>query len=193
MLERLEALARDSEVQEITGIFNGTTNFLLDRIARGSRRDEAIREAQDLGLAEADPSSDLEGWDVVHKLTLLSRLAFGSEPPTWIERSGLNVIPDYLVRAHAVAGRVIRLVGTVKRTPKGALARVRCQILDSDHVLASVRGAENAIEIRLADGRVELLRGLGAGRWPTAHAVMADIRDLSQRRSRRPLPKRLRA
>ncbi|MEZ6317820.1 MAG: homoserine dehydrogenase [Phycisphaerales bacterium] len=175
MLENLAILAREHEISSIVGVLNGTTNFILDHLARGSTYDHALDEAKRLGFAEADPSADVCGHDAAQKLCLLSRLAFDPELPIdAVEVSGL----DHLASDASEPGRgmVRRLVARASRTDDGGVfARVALEEVPEGSELARVRDEHNLVIVRLSDGRRALVGGRGAGRWPTAESVFGDV------------------
>lgn len=166
VLEAVERLAGD--VLSIEGVVNGTCNYVLDRLAEGHGWDEALRGAREAGFAEADPSDDLEGRDAASKLVLLARAAFGRSPI--VRREGIAGLDPAEVHAEAARGRRIRLVARCDGTD----AVVRPEALPPSHPLASTRDEENRVVVTTRTGTV-LLHGKGAGRWPTAESVLADL------------------
>jgi homoserine dehydrogenase len=179
MLEQVRRIAETQGVRALSGVVNGTTNFILDRLAEGASRDEALSEAQRLGFAEMDPSTDLDGSDAVHKLALLAHAAFGScLHPSQIERTGIEHFDAAAVHDAAASGLSVRLVAILEADSRGVKACVEPQFVDSDHVFAQTHNEENCLEIRTKTGEVVYVPGKGAGRWPTAEAVMADVFDI---------------
>lgn len=180
-LERIERLAGERGVASIEAILNGTTNAILDRVAAGVPFGDALAEAQARGYAESDPSADLDGRDAAEKLTLLARAAFGAEP------RAMRVV-GIRATTSAADARGVRLVA--RATPSDA--SVAPERLDDGHPLASVTGAANRLVATTLDGERVVVDGLGAGRWPTAEAVLADLLDAWRacsvpRPARRPL------
>jgi homoserine dehydrogenase len=170
-------------VAKIEGVLNGTSNFVLDRLAEGVPIEDAVAEAQGLGYAEADPTDDLSGLDAARKLTLLAREAFGvTLDPEQVPRAG-----DAAVKAWRPAGegRVGRLVASLRADGGRCSAKVELVSVDPVHPLARCRGADNAIVITLESGRTIELRGRGAGRWPTAESVVGDLLELWRGQERR--------
>jgi homoserine dehydrogenase len=167
----------------IDGIINGTTNTVLELVAGGLPFDEAVRSAQRSGLAEADPSRDLEGLDVADKLVILARQAWGATiTPEQVRRTPLTRETLAEATAAAAATEVVRYVATLEHTPAGIVARVAPTAVDPSHPLARVRNEWNALIVSTQSAfhaRVQLVRGKGAGRWPTAEAVVADALDLA--------------
>jgi len=186
VIETLRGLR--TPVAKIEGVLNGTSNFVLDRLAEGASLDEAVAEARSLGYAEADPTDDLSGRDAARKLTLLAREAFGETlDPEGIPRPGAAAVAAWRPGGD---GRVGRLIATVEATEGGCTAKVDLVPVEAAHPLAACRGANNAVVITLKNGRTIELQGKGAGRWPTAESVMGDLlelwRDQAPRLDRRP-------
>jgi len=179
MLEQVRHIADTHGIRALDGVVNGTTNFILDRLAEGVPRDEALREAQRLGFAELDPTTDLDGSDAAHKLALLAHAAFERcLHPSEIDRIGIEHFDAEAVHEAAESGLSVRLVASLQNGSDGVKARVEPQFLDRDHVFAQTHKEENCLEICSESGRVFYVRGKGAGRWPTAEAVMADVFDV---------------
>jgi homoserine dehydrogenase len=168
-LETLRRLA--GTVTSFSGVLNATSNYVLDRIAAGLSFDAAVREAQQAGYAEADPRLDLDGTDAAQKLVILTRAAFG-RAPQHLFQEGIE----------KVTGGGVRLVAT----SDGQRAEVRPVVLFPDHPLASCSGAENRLLIHRRDAPPLVLSATGAGRWPTAEAVLADLLDLARTPARQP-------
>jgi homoserine dehydrogenase len=175
----IEALRRLDGVTAIEGVMNGTCNFILCRMAEGWTFTDALAEAQAQGFAEADPSADLDGHDAADKLSILAREAFESVvPPPLIAKQSLRDLPLDAAAEAAAIGRVLRQVARCVRRPDGSVgADVRVVALPLDHPLAKVRNEENRFLVTDEAGRVHDLYGKGAGRWPTAAAVFADLMD----------------
>jgi homoserine dehydrogenase len=180
----LECLQRQTSVRSVEGVINGTCNFVLDELARGLSFDDAVALAQACGFAEADPSFDLDGRDVAFKLALLARAAFGAKlDPDTIERSGIaDLDPRHVFDLYA-SGRAVRLVASLKQTPEGLDARIAPVVLDASHPLAQAQREHNCVVIELANADRIVLRGKGAGRWPTTEAVFADLLSLVRERA----------
>lgn len=166
-------LAGDS-IERITGILNGTSNYVLSRMAEGFGFEDALRCAQERGFAEADPTLDVSGEDAAQKLRILAELAFEapvrSATTIGIEAITLNDIDDARRR-----GGVIRQIAEASRVPGGVALRVEPRFVTSGDALAHVLDERNAVVIRgRAVGDV-MLSGRGAGSMPTAAAVLADV------------------
>lgn len=180
-LPLLENLATwsDETIVELEGILCGTANFVLEKQDQGLPLDEAIAQAQRLGLAEADPSRDLDGRDAADKLAVIAdRLG---DAPLAVEAIPREDMRDGEHRP----GR--RQVARLRRTPNGWEASVRLVVPDADSPLLRARGRQNVSVTVFESGRREILLGDGAGRWPTAESVLADLLEIERRRGRRRL------
>lgn len=189
VLEAIGRIRDRHEIVRIDGIINGTTNTVLELVAAGRPFGEAVSIAQRAGLAEADPSRDLEGLDVADKLAVLARLAWGVElDPERVRRIGLNAESLAAATAGAAATEVVKFVATLERTGEGegggggagVSARVAPIAIDAAHPLAQTRHEWNALIVTTRSpfqAGTHTVRGKGAGRWPTAEAVFADVLD----------------
>ena len=171
-----EALAAD-RTTAIYGIVNGTANYILSRMANeGSDYDTVLKAAQAQGLAEADPTFDVDGIDSAHKLTLLIRLAFGGHVPfKQLPVEGIRRISELDMSYAREFGYVIKLLAIAKLRRNGIEARVHPTMVPRDHLLADVNGAYNALAVEGEALGSTLYFGLGAGMMPTATAVVADV------------------
>jgi len=179
VLETIAQVVRESAVTRVRAVINGTCNFILDELARHRTLQEAVILAQQRGFAEADPRTDLNGTDAAQKLCLIAHAAFGVPlSPDGVERNGIeDLAPDEVARAET-CGLRIRLVATCERTAGWIHARVRPERLELADYLAGARREENRVEVTTSTGANVRLAGRGAGRWPTALAVMGDVFDL---------------
>lgn len=167
--------ARDT-VKRIRAILNGTTNYLLDELAAGRAFADAIADAQRLGFAEADPTRDVTGVDAADKLRVLGQVAAGvrlNEPD--VRRDVLSAETAERAAASRAKGHALRHVATLDLTGDVPAASVRLVSFDPADPLFDVPGEQNAAVIEWASERVEVITGFGAGRYPTAESVMADI------------------
>jgi homoserine dehydrogenase len=177
----LEAVQRRRGVQvaSIRAVLNGTANFILNAVARGSSFSGAVSQARELGFAEEDPRRDLRGLDAADKLRVLAQ-ELGLEPV------GEEDVPrDVLckgIQRRPHGDGALRQVATLTREGSRASCAVRIQRLASDDPLAEVNDEENAAVIVWDDGVSTTVRGAGAGRWPTAEAVVADLLTLERER-----------
>jgi homoserine dehydrogenase len=180
VMPALETISRARSVaplHSISGVLNGTTNFILDQLANGSDFSTAVSAAQENGYAERDPQIDLNGTDVAQKLTLLVQAAFDISP-SFIQKQGIENLEPNRIRKAKDNGRVIRLVAECRRESHGIVATVSPVELSLDHPLARVSGVENCLIVQAENGRTWDVRGRGAGRWPTTEAVVGDLFDL---------------
>jgi homoserine dehydrogenase len=171
-----EALAA-AYVQRVHGIVNGTTNFILSEMARtGASYDEALRQAQELGYAEADPTEDVTGKDAAAKMAILARLAFNA--PVRVDQVSYEGIERLTADDISYAkefGLSLKLVGSAGRLDGGIAVHVYPAFLYGDHPLASVNGAFNAVTIESPSITEITLSGPGAGGPQTASAVLGDV------------------
>ena len=180
VLETAARLAATGRLRSIEGALNGTTGFVLDRMAEGHSLAAAVRRAQAEGLAEADPSHDLEGIDLEAKLRVLSRIAFRREAEI-VSRTGIEGLGPASRRDAGEKG-IIRLVGRLQVAGRDVRGTVAPERLPAPHPLSSLRDEQNGVVFHLQGGPPVVLRGKGAGRWPTAEAVVADVFDLARER-----------
>ena len=166
-----------NRIESIYGIVNGTCNYILTQMTeRGVSYEEALREAQAQGYAEADPRLDVEGHDSAHKLAVLARLAFGVRVELRdIACEGIAQISVKDLHYARSLGYTLKLLAMGIRTEDGIELRVHPALLPQAHPLASVGGAYNAVCVHGDVAGEVVFTGLGAGRWPTASAVVADI------------------
>jgi homoserine dehydrogenase len=165
MIEVVEHLAATGEIERIRGLLNATTTFILSAMSAGRGYDEALREAQDAGYAEADPSFDVDGRDAAQKLAILASVAWGR----W--RPEADVATTGIVGRGVEAGETVRLVADATRDS----LTVAPSALEADDRLAAAAGIESVLEITLRDGSVVRISGPGAGGRVTAGAVYADV------------------
>ncbi len=158
---------------------NGTCNYLLSRLAEGWSLDQALAKARELGFAEADPSTDIDGHDAADKLSILAREAFGvALNPDRIPKHSLRDLMPGAASEALARSEVLKQVGRCQLLADGSIeAEVRIVALPLSHPLAGARNEENRFLVTDEVGRVHQVFGKGAGRWPTATAVFADVMD----------------
>ena len=164
------------------GILNGTTNLILDTMqSSGAGFDEVLREAQRLGYAEADPSSDIDGIDVRSKITIAMNIAFGGVADTReVPTEGIRRLTGEDVRQFARMGRVCRFLARAERMEDGAVcACVEPVLLEKGAIEAAVCKNDNIASFEGEYVGVQHFFGQGAGKFPTAYAVVEDLRDLA--------------
>ncbi len=180
ILRPIDQCLAANEVTEIAGILNGTTNFMLTRmIEDGMSFEDALALAQQLGYAERDPSADIEGHDACRKICILASLAFGKHVyPAQVHTEGITKVTSEDVRTAAAADSVIKLIGRAVMQEDGRLyATVAPTVIAKSSLLSDVNDVFNGIMVRGdAIGDV-VFYGRGAGKLPTASAVVADVID----------------
>jgi homoserine dehydrogenase len=166
-----------NEIREVKGILNGTTNFILSKMElEGMEYADALAQAQKLGYAEADPTADVEGYDAVAKIVILSNVLLGAElRPDDVKREGIKALSRGMVTAAKEQGFRYKLIAQAKRSGGKVEARVSPQKLPLTDPLAGVMGAQNALTFD-ADllGKVTI-QGAGAGRVETGFSILSDI------------------
>ncbi len=173
-----ESLAGE-RIRRVLGIVNGTTNYILSGMAEsGATYAEALAEAQHLGLAEADPTADVEGFDAAAKAAIIANVAFGAGVVAGeVDREGIASIgPDDITAARRL-GFAIKLLAVVEEIDGAIAARVHPAMVPLTHPLASVRGSFNAVFVEGATVGDLMFLGRGAGGAPSASAVLGDLLD----------------
>ena len=167
------------KINSVKGILNGTTNFILTKMTEeGSSFEDALKTAQKLGYAEADPTADVEGHDACRKIAILSSLAFGKTVDfEEIYTEGITKVTDKDIKYAKKINSVIKLIGSSNNLGDGISAKVAPFIISDRHPLASVNNAFNAIFVNGNMSGDTMYYGSGAGKLPTASAVTADIID----------------
>lgn len=178
---------RDSLVGDfvirVMGIVNGTTNYILTKMHEEDKEFAvALKEAQDLGYAEADPTADIEGFDAAAKAAILSGLAFHTRVTVSdVYREGISHITLEDVKLAKELGYVIKLLAIAELTPKDEISvRVHPVMLEKSHPLASVRDAFNAVFVEAESAGPLMFYGRGAGGAPTASAILGDVLAVSR-------------
>ena len=167
---------------EIVGIFNGTCNYILTRMEKTKEGFmSALKEAQKLGYAEANPAFDVEGVDTGHKLAILSSIAFGKKINfQGIHIEGIEKIEFIDISFANELGYKIKLLGIAKKTSKGVEQRVHPTLIPKNSILSRVDGVYNVILVKGNFVGNSIFIGQGAGSHPTASAVISDIIDLAR-------------
>ena len=171
-----------NRIQWIAGIINGTTNFILSEMRdKGLSFDMALKDAQALGYAEADPTFDIEGIDAAHKATLMASIAFGI--PVQFDKAyveGITQLQAKDIRFAEQLGYRIKLLGIAKRKTNGVELRVHPTLIPTKRLIANVEGAMNAVLVQGDAVGATLYYGKGAGAEPTASSVIADLVDVTR-------------
>jgi homoserine dehydrogenase len=171
-----------NHIESVAGIINGTGNFILTEMRdKGRDFDDVLREAQELGYAESDPTFDVEGIDAAHKLCILSSIAFGI-PLQFdaVYTEGISGISTEDVVYAGQLGYRIKHLGVARRTDKGIEMRVHPTLIPEKRLIANVDGVMNAVLVQADKLGPSLYYGAGAGADPTASAVIADIIDVAR-------------
>lgn len=185
-----------NRIHSIYGILNGTCNYILTRMgAEKLSFEQALQEAQEKGYAEADPGLDVDGLDTAHKAAVLASLAYGCNVPLQAIRvAGIRDLAEIDMEYGADLGYRVKLLAVIKRAGDEVSVGVHPALVPADHMLASVHGVFNAVAVDADMTGRTLYCGRGAGREPTASAVIGDIadaiRDLAAGGNPRPSPVR---
>lgn len=179
IIRPLKECLAGNQISEVMGIVNGTTNFILTKMAEeGMEFQEALALATELGYAEADPTADIEGLDAARKMAILASIAFHSRVTfADVYTEGITKITATDIRYAKEMGCDIKLLGMAKNTPEGIETRVQPMLIPSTHPLASVRDSFNAVFVHGDAVDDTMFYGRGAGELPTASAVVGDILD----------------
>ena len=171
-----------NRIEWAAGIINGTTNFILSEMrAKGLDFAAALKDAQALGYAEADPTFDIEGIDAAHKATIMSAIAFGV--PVQFDKAyieGIGALQAVDIRYAEQLGYRIKLLGITRRREHGIELRVHPTLVPAQRLIANVEGAMNAVVVQGDAVGTTLYYGKGAGSEPTASAVVADLVDITR-------------
>jgi homoserine dehydrogenase len=170
-------------IHKVQGIFNGTTNYILTQMSKGIEYIEALKQAQVLGFAEADPTSDVEGYDAAGKVVILANLIMDTPLVLGdVARQGITQLTLDSIREANQVGECWKLIGMVEKNNGSVHASVRPTRLPLSHPLASVNGATNAITYSTSVlGDITLI-GPGAGRMETGYALLEDLLAIHRRR-----------
>ncbi|CAB4550887.1 MAG: homoserine dehydrogenase [Actinobacteria bacterium] len=177
-----ESLAGD-KINRVMGIVNGTTNYILDQMdSKNVDFQSALKEAQVLGYAEADPTADIEGFDAASKAAILASLAFHSDVPVEkVHREGITSITSAQIQTARQAGYALKLLAIGERVDQGLVVRVHPTLIPLNHPLAAVRGAYNAVFVEAESAGRLMFYGAGAGGKQTASAVLGDLVSAAKR------------
>ena len=171
-----------NRIEQMMGIVNGTTNYILTRMAaEGAEYEDVLKDAQRLGLAEPDPTADVEGYDAAYKLSIMGSLAFHSRVKVEnVYREGITKVSAEDITFGREMGYVLKLLAIGKDNGGNIEARVHPVFLPADHPLARVDGSLNAVYLYGHSFKDMMLEGRGAGDAPTASAIVGDIIQAAQ-------------
>lgn len=188
ILKSLKEGLAANDFEHITGILNGTCNYILTTMEETEKDfDVVLAEAQEKGYAEADPSFDIDGVDAAHKLSIIAALAYGGKvnfADMYIE--GIRSITLHDIHNAEELGYKIKLFGTCRLTDKGLEQRVHPCLVDAHYPLAKVDGVFNAVLAQCDNAGKAMAEGRGAGERPTASSVLADVIDIATDRASLP-------
>jgi homoserine dehydrogenase len=172
----VEACLPVTQIASLRGPLNSTSNYILSRMARGESLEDALSGAQALGIAEADPSYDLEGWDASVKATVLANVLMGADlRPADVRREGLGAEAMRRAQAELASGRALKQMVEVTRDGDEIIARVYIVALTEDDILGRLSGMETGVQLRTDTmGELTLIEGEG-GPGQTALGVLADL------------------
>ena len=176
VLKPLIESLRGENLSRVTGIINGTSNYMLTSMEEGSTYEDALSTAQELGYAEPDPTNDVEGIDAMYKAMILSLICFGATPDKDnVHTEGISSITKEDFDWASRLNKTIKLVALIDNEDGGFNARVHPVLIDTKHPLAAIRGALNAVVVEGENINQLVFSGPGAGAAPTASAVIGDV------------------
>lgn len=181
LIDMIKSGIAGCSVLKLEGIVNGTTNFMLTKMADGAGYAEALAEAQSLGYAEADPTGDVEGWDAAVKVSILAKILFGAEIPVdRVEREGITKLTPTQLKDAKANGLTVKLLAGISAEGGEMRAYVAPKEIPSSHPLAAIDGATNAVTVTTDNlGEITLI-GPGAGRRETGQALLGDMIRMSR-------------
>ncbi len=177
ILHLLDSALQHEPVEELRAILNGTTNYILTQMRQqGWQYEQALAAAQQLGFAEVDPASDVEGWDACYKLCLLAKHAYGQTlHPDQIAVRGIADLSPAVLKRAAAEGQRIRLVGRLRCVEGVLLGSVAPEAVGPEDALFPIEQELNAVQLSLRYSGKHLFTGKGAGAYPTGAAVLSDV------------------
>lgn len=182
IIQTLQSCYTGDVIHKLQGIVNGTTNYMLGKMEKGADFETVLQEAQELGYAEADPTADVEGYDVRAKICILAKLAFGvTVPPSEVPCKGISELSSVDFEYAKLLGCTIKLLGTAQRLHEarewdGPLCVfVSPVMIPSDRTLAGISRNGNAVAVTSSNMGTCCYTGPGAGRFPTANSIVADL------------------
>ena len=181
IIRTIEESYSSDKIKCVRGILNGTTNFILTKMSAGMEYSDALKKAQELGFAEADPSFDVEGKDAVQKATILASLAFDAKIEGEPYVCGITALKKSDMDFASELGFVVKLLAVAKKKPEGVELRVHPVFVPKSHVFANVSNEINAIQISGENTGDVFLSGRGAGKLPTATVVVTDLIEMGSR------------
>ena len=179
IIKNLKEITLVSNISKITGILNGTTNFILTKMSEGLEFSDALKLAQEKGFAEADPTADLEGYDMMRKIAILADLAWNTKIEIEeIKHQGIKQITSDDIKKAKENKQVIKFVCEAELVDGTLNIGVSPKIFDGNHFFASVNNEFNAVVLETYPNDTLTFIGKGAGSLPTASAIISDIVDI---------------
>lgn len=176
VLSVLNGVSATTNITKIRGIFNGTSNYILTMMGEGMAYADALKQAQDLGYAEADPKNDVEGWDVAMKMLILSNMYMGtSYSLDDIIPTGITGLTRTDIEKAETESKRWKLIGEITKTEDGANITVKPILLGNDDPLMNIMGATNAINVECDYLKSFTISGPGAGRFETGYSLWLDM------------------
>lgn len=177
ILRTLSTSYASDNISEIHGIINGTTNYILSQMGeKGLSYDEALKNAQKFGFAEADPTNDVTGKDAAYKIFILSKFVFGTKISiNDFTIEGINHLQKFNVEQAQAMGYVIKLIGIAKNIAGKLFVKVAPCLLPNNAIMAHVKNEINALQIKSKSYGTAIFTGPGAGSLATANSVMSDV------------------
>ncbi|MFE1245477.1 homoserine dehydrogenase [Fictibacillus sp. NPDC058756] len=177
IIRSISQLLQVNDILSVEAILNGTSNFILTNMReKGSAFEDVLKTAQDLGYAEADPVNDVEGFDAFYKLMILSELSFGSSP-NWdeVERKGITEVSSEQIEVFTRWGYKVKHLARIRSNHGQFTASVKPVLVDTEHPLYGVEDVQNAIMVETSLAGKVTVQGAGAGKLPTASAMVEDL------------------
>jgi homoserine dehydrogenase len=177
IIRSISQLLQVNDILSVEAILNGTSNYILTNMReRGLTFEDVLKKAQELGYAEADPVNDVEGFDAFYKLMILSELSFG-DSPKWdeVERKGITEVSSEQIEVFACWGYKVKHLARIRRDRGPFIASVKPVLVDSEHPLYGVEDVQNAIMVETSLAGKVTIQGAGAGKLPTASAMVEDL------------------
>ncbi|WP_119344610.1 homoserine dehydrogenase [Facilibium subflavum] len=181
VIKTIQAQLKGTEIKSISGIFNGTTNYMLSEMTNGTSYENALQKAQSLGYAEADPTADVEGFDVLAKVAILANVIFNTNLEVdQIPCQGITKLTGQDIIKAKEQGKVWKLIGQLSQSDEGIKGEVKTVCLEKDDPLASISGATNALMLDTDLLGKVTISGPGAGKKETGFALLSDLLALNE-------------
>ncbi|WP_226536623.1 homoserine dehydrogenase [Fictibacillus halophilus] len=177
IIRSISQLLQVNDILSVEAILNGTSNYILTNMReKGLTFEEVLKKAQELGYAEADPVNDVEGFDAFYKLMILSELSFGSSP-NWdeVERKGITEVSSEQIEVFSRWGYKVKHLARIRSDRGSFTASVKPVLVDAEHPLYGVEDVQNAIMVETSLAGKVTVQGAGAGKLPTASAMVEDL------------------